>query len=147
MGFLSTLLGGGDAIKSIGDTVDKLFTSDLEKLEAQNEKYKAEREFNFKESQLLSQQNLAQTEVNKVEAASTNWFVSGWRPAVGWTCCASLSYVTVIEPLLRFTAQVLFGYTGSFPQIDTSITTTILIGMLGLGTIRMNEKIKGVESK
>ena len=31
-----------------------------------------------------------QLEVNKVEAASKSMFVSGWRPAVGWTCCIAL---------------------------------------------------------
>ena len=28
----------------------------------------------------------AQIEVNKVEAASSNLFVAGWRPFIGWTC-------------------------------------------------------------
>ena len=31
-----------------------------------------------------------QLEVNKVEAAHKNLFVSGWRPAVGWCCCLAL---------------------------------------------------------
>ena len=33
---------------------------------------------------------LAQLEVNKVEAAHKSLFVSGWRPAVGWSCCFAL---------------------------------------------------------
>ena len=32
----------------------------------------------------------AQLEVNKTEAAHKNLFVSGWRPAVGWTCCVEV---------------------------------------------------------
>ena len=32
-----------------------------------------------------------QLEVNKVEAASASLFVAGWRPAVGWSCCAMRS--------------------------------------------------------
>ena len=31
-------------------------------------------------------QQLAQLEVNKVEAAHKSLFVAGWRPAIGWTC-------------------------------------------------------------
>ena len=27
-----------------------------------------------------------QLEVNKVEAASSNMFVAGWRPFIGWVC-------------------------------------------------------------
>ena len=37
MSFLSTLFSGGDTVKAIGDTVDKMFTSDEERLEKQNE--------------------------------------------------------------------------------------------------------------
>ena len=29
-------------------------------------------------------QMTAQTDINKVEAANTSLFVSGWRPAIGW---------------------------------------------------------------
>lgn len=28
----------------------------------------------------------AQTDINKIEAASTDKFTSRWRPAVGWVC-------------------------------------------------------------
>ena len=39
---------------------------------------------------MVHQGNMAQIEVNKVEAASTNIFVAGWRPAIGWICGAGL---------------------------------------------------------
>ncbi len=87
----------------------------------------------------------AQTDINKVEAANTNWFVAGWRPCVGWICAIGLGYATLIEPFMRFIAVVFFSYSGTFPQIDLSITNTLLTGMLGLGSIRMYEKVKGVE--
>ena len=32
----------------------------------------------------------AQLEVNKTEAAHKSLFVSGWRPAVGWSCCLAM---------------------------------------------------------
>jgi hypothetical protein len=32
----------------------------------------------------------AQTQVNKVEAANPNLFVSGWRPAAGWVCTLAM---------------------------------------------------------
>jgi len=28
----------------------------------------------------------AQTETNKIEAATQKLFISGWRPALGWVC-------------------------------------------------------------
>ncbi|MDP3909039.1 MAG: 3TM-type holin [Gemmatimonadales bacterium] len=88
--------------------------------------------------------DLAQIEVNKVEAASTNWLIAGWRPFTGWTCAAGLAYVAILEPFARFITQVGFAYAGDFPVIDTSLTMQILIGMLGLGGLRSFEKTKKV---
>ena len=87
-----------------------------------------------------------QMEINKVEASSSDRFVSGWRPFVGWVCGFGLAYAAILEPLMRFIAT-LRGYTGTFPVIDTSITMQVLLGMLGLGVMRMREKEKGVNSK
>jgi len=87
----------------------------------------------------------AQIEVNKVEAASASLFVSGWRPHVGWVCGFALSYVSILEPIARFVAQVFYGYNGAFPVIDTTITMQVLLGLLGLGGMRTFEKLKGVD--
>ena len=86
-----------------------------------------------------------QIEVNKIEAASDNWFVAGWRPFVGWICGLGLGYATIIEPFARFVANMA-GYTGSFPVIDTTLTMQVLLGMLGLAGMRTREKEKGVTS-
>ena len=99
-------------------------------------------------AQLAAETDLAklQLQVNVEEAKSTNWFVAGWRPFVGWTCGAGLVYVAVLEPLARFAAKVAFGYSGEFPVISTDLTLQILMGMLGLGAMRSVEKIKGGEA-
>lgn len=89
--------------------------------------------------------DLAQIGVNVEEAKSTNWFVAGWRPAVGWICASALAYTAILEPFVRFVSTVIFKYAGSFPVIDTSLTTTVLLGMLGLGAMRTAEKIKDSE--
>lgn len=86
---------------------------------------------------------LAQIEVNKEEAKSESTFVAGWRPAVGWIGAFGLGYAAVVEPFLRFTAQVMFAYQGSFPSVDTNITMQILFGILGLGAMRSYDKLKG----
>jgi hypothetical protein len=87
--------------------------------------------------------DLAQLEVDRAEAASTSWFVAGWRPFVGWVCGAGLAYVAIIEPCARFTATM-SGYTGAFPPIDTTLTMQVLLGMLGMGALRTVEKTKDV---
>ena len=77
-----------------------------------------------------------QLEVNKVEAASKSLFVAGWRPAVGWSCCFALVYSTILSPILSIWFTV--------PPVDSSLLTTVLMGMLGLGALRSAEKIKNV---
>lgn len=90
---------------------------------------------------------LAQINVNNAEAENVSVFVSGWRPFVGWTCGAALAYVGLVEPLWRFFAVVIFGYTGVFPVIDATVTLQILTGMLGLAGVRTYEKVTGVSRK
>jgi hypothetical protein len=87
-----------------------------------------------------------QMDINKIEAGNSSVFVSGWRPFCGWVCGLGLGYVSIIEPIARFTAKMC-GYEGEFPQIDTSLTMQILMGMLGMGGLRSLDKIKGVASK
>ncbi len=89
---------------------------------------------------------LGQIQTNTAEAGSANWFVAGWRPAVGWICGVGLAYVSVIEPVARFTAQVGFHYVGAFPAIDTSLTMQVLIGMLGLTAARSYDKKQGTSA-
>jgi len=87
---------------------------------------------------------LAQIEVNKIEAAASSLFVAGWRPMVGWVCGAGLAYAAILEPIARFIATVVCAYVGVFPVIDTGITLQILMALLGLGGMRTFEKFKGV---
>jgi hypothetical protein len=87
--------------------------------------------------------NLAQISVNLEEAKSSNLLVSGWRPACGWICAFALGYVAIIEPLARFVSQVLIGYLGAFPAIDTTLTMQVLFGMLGIGAMRSYDKKQG----
>jgi hypothetical protein len=87
-----------------------------------------------------------QLDINKTEAASPNIFVSGWRPFIGWTCGAALAVQFVVAPILEWSAG-LFGYVVKFPILDTSLLTTLVFALLGLGGMRTAEKIKGVASK
>lgn len=83
-----------------------------------------------------------QMEINKIEAASDNIFKSGWRPFVGWSCGSAFLYAGLLEPLMRFIATVVYGYSGEFPVIDTSMMIPVLMGMLGMGAMRSYDKPK-----
>lgn len=87
---------------------------------------------------------LGQLEINKVEAGHESIFISGWRPFVGWVSASALAYSAIIEPIMRFIAEVCFAYLGKFPEIDTTITLQVLLAMLGFGAMRSYEK-KGLK--
>ena len=92
----------------------------------------------------LDSQVTAQIEVNKVEAASSSVFVAGWRPAVGWVGAIALAYSAILQPVMSWTASVIFKYTGGYPVINDDLLLYILGGMLGLGGMRTFEKYKNV---
>lgn len=142
MSFLTTLFSGGDTVKAIGDTVDKLFTSDEERLEKQNEYLKANREYDYLENKLIAEQNTAQTEVNKVEASSASWFVAGWRPAIGWVGALALFYQFIGYPLLCWIPGV---HTPPIP--NNGELYPLIMGMLGIGTLRSFDKWKGTDTR
>lgn len=89
---------------------------------------------------------VGQLEVNKAEANHKSIFVAGWRPAVGWTCAAGLAWNFIVQPILTWIAFIAEVDIGNAPKLDITELITILMGMLGLGTMRMNEKVKGVAS-
>jgi hypothetical protein len=88
----------------------------------------------------------AQLEINKTEAKHNSLFVSGWRPAVGWTCCLGMAANFLIIPMTNF-ALALASSNISIPLIDLETMLPVLLGMLGLGGMRSYEKSKGVARK
>jgi hypothetical protein len=89
------------------------------------------------------QLSLAQIEVNKVEAQHSNWFIAGWRPAVGWTCVVGLIYNFILYPLLLWFVAVT-GASIQPPPMFSDNLMELVLGMLGLGALRTYEKFKGV---
>mgnify|MGYP007100087780 CR=1 FL=1 len=104
----------------------------LKRLELQTELTKA-----------IMESEQGQLRVNEVEAASTNLFVSGWRPFVGWTCAIALVYSTIGVHLINY-ALALKGLP-ALPLLNTDELNTILYGMLGIGSMRSVEKISAVK--
>jgi Holin of 3TMs, for gene-transfer release len=87
-----------------------------------------------------------QLQINLEEAKSTNWFVAGWRPCIGWICGAAFAWHFVLEPLLSWVLVVIFHYSfgASLPKFDMESLLTVLLGMLGLGGLRTFEKYKEI---
>ena len=88
----------------------------------------------------------AQLAVNKVEASHTSLFVSGWRPAVGWVCCLGLGCNFLFIPVANFILTITESPI-TVPALDLSEMMPVLLGMLGLGSLRTYEKTKNVARK
>ena len=84
-----------------------------------------------------------QLDANKVEAASSSIWVSGWRPGAGWICVAALGMQYVARPLISWIAAVSGHPLPSLPGIDDNLWQ-LLVGLLGLGGLRTFEKVSGV---
>ena len=87
---------------------------------------------------------LEQIKVNTAEASSTNWFVAGWRPFVGWICGAGLFYATIMVNLFSWLSTAK-GWPLP-PKVDTDTLLYVLGALLGIGGLRTIEKVKGVAS-
>jgi hypothetical protein len=88
----------------------------------------------------------AQIEVNREEATSHSIFVAGWRPMVGWVCCAGLATNYLLVPVCNFILTITESPI-TVPPLDLSEMMPVLLGMLGLGGLRTYEKTKNVARK
>ena len=120
-----------------GKLIDKLFPDPAQRAAANYELLKLHQQG---ELAILAQEVAlakTQTDVNQEEAKSTNWFVSGWRPYIGWICGTGLAYQFLVYPIL-------IAFQPKIVSLDMGTLITLLAGMLGLGTLRSFEKSKGV---
>lgn len=87
---------------------------------------------------------LAQIEVNKIEAASSDFFKSSWRPFIGWVCGVAFAYHFVLQPIIIFVVALFGAQIPALPEFDMASLMTVLGGLLGLGGLRTYEKSKGL---
>ena len=88
--------------------------------------------------------NMAQVQVNQVEAQHRSSFVAGWRPFIGWVCGIALAYHFVLSPIIVFGIALSGAVVPEIPEFDMGSLMTVLMGMLGLGGLRTFEKSKGL---
>ena len=93
---------------------------------------------------LSHEQQLAQIEVNKAEAASGSLFKGGWRPFIGWVCGIAFCYHFVVQPIIIFVVALVGVNIPDLPNFNMNTLLTVLGGMLGIGGLRTYEKQKGL---
>ena len=78
---------------------------------------------------------LAQTDINKAEAQSTDP-LQHWRGGMGWVC--ALAY---LNNFLLAPYAIAFGL--HLPQVDMTQLGELTVGMLGLGGLHVYQKVNG----
>jgi hypothetical protein len=137
------LTGIGSLADLVGKVVDRVWPDATRAQEIKLELFKAEQAGALQELTNAWDNAKAQLAVNQVEAGSSNLFIAGWRPFVGWVCGIAMTYKFVIEPILIF-GFAAAGKQIDLPPFDFSVMITVLMAMLGLGGMRTFEKVKGV---
>ena len=138
MGLLSVLTGG-DLIKEIGATVRQVIPNP-----------EAQREFDLKIAELADKADeresallQGQIETNKIEAGSSNLFVAGWRPAIGWIGAGALGWTWIVAPLVNWIATLCGAHVNP-PALPADAIYPVILGMLGISASRTIEKMRGV---
>lgn len=127
----------------LGSVIDKIIPN-----VAERERAKAELALKLAENEtelvkLFAAQDQGQIEINKEEAKSNSLFVVGWRPAVGWICATGCAWAFILKPILDWGIAV-SGRAVTLPVFQTGELMSLLLGLLGMGTLRTYEKFKGV---
>jgi hypothetical protein len=114
--------------------IDRLFPDPAAKAAAELELLKMTQDGDLK-------QILGQLEINAKEAAHPSIFVAGWRPFFGWAGGVGFIYATIGQPLMAWLAQIK-GWPMP-PSINIDLLWVVVTGLLGIGTLRSVEKVKG----
>lgn len=114
-------------IDAVGNAIDRVFTSDDERLS---------------KAEVMAKM---QADISIAELQTRSIFLAGWRPFLGWMLALSIGFRIIVYPIALWIAGGFFHYT--LPPFDTSvdgIMTELIFGMLGLAGMRSYEKQKGL---
>jgi hypothetical protein len=142
---MSLLAAATALLPTISGLLDKLIPDPEARAKAQLDLLKLQQDGVFKELDAQLQINLAQAEINKVEAASQNGFQAGWRPLAGYMCVAGLGYEFLLRPLLPWALTVSGVEAPPLPSLD-GVLFELMFGMLGLGTLRTADRWKRINA-
>ncbi len=130
-------------VQVVGNIINKIIPDPQAQVAAQIQLLQLQQAGEFKEIDARLTEMTAQTDINKVEAANANVFVSGWRPFMGWVCGLAFATKYLFGPALLIVATYA-GHPFTMPVIDMTEMLPLLAGMLGLGAMRSYEKKNGV---
>ena len=74
--------------------------------------------------------------------AKRSLFLAGWRPLTGWSCALGVAWVFLGAPIARMVNTAL-GIDAPLPALPKDYLDELLLGLLGVASIRSFEKLKG----
>jgi hypothetical protein len=95
------------------------------------------------------QQQQGQIDLLKLDALSNDKFRAWGRPATIWICNVGLLYDFLIRPMLPWCVETFCSVTGyisvikPLPTLDGNTLLTMSTVLLGVGTMRTVDKLKG----
>ena len=138
MGLIDFSLGDiGSVFKDIREAITGKAIADPDKMAALDLKLK----------QLEQAANNGQISIDTEEAKSSNWFVAGWRPFIGWVGGFALAYSFIIQPLIIWVGEISGRSDLTAPNLQTGVLMNLVLAMLGFGGLRTFEKYKGINKK
>jgi hypothetical protein len=142
-------MGLVDFIAPILNIVDRIIPDPAQKAAAQLEVLKLQQSGELAQLTADVQLATAQTDINKVEAASPSLLVSGPRPALMWVGVLGIAYQWILVPIGTFAYTLYTSHGLPVPPPEMSTDVMWLVGsLMGLHVgARSVEKIKGVAAQ
>lgn len=87
---------------------------------------------------------LGQISINLEDAKAGGIYRAGWRPFLGWTCGVALAWEWVLKQIF-VTVWILAADAAlpALPQLNIEQIAGLVLALLGLGTMRTIERVKG----
>jgi hypothetical protein len=134
-----------DSVLNFGSKLlDKFIPDPAQKAAAQLELVKLSQSGELAKLAADTQLAQGQLDINKIEAASSDRFVSGGRPFIIWVCGVGLGVQFIVSPLLTFFAELCFNKHIVMPNLDTGTLLALLASLLGTSYMRSQEKLRGI---
>lgn len=133
---MSDITSIGSIADLIKDGIDKIWPDPAQRVQARAQLIQAQQAGAFKEMDATLQLAVEQIKANAAEAATPGFH---FRDGAGWVCVVAFGLMALKAPLEWGAA--LLGHPVTLPAVDTSVTTDMLLGLLGLGGLHTYQSI------
>lgn len=125
------------------DLLKKLFPDPATQAEAQFKLLQLAQSGELASLQSVTDLAKGQQAINLADAQGQSAMQRNGRPFIVWVCGVALAWDTVLKPMVTYGAALAGHPLPTLPNLQTEQLYTIMAGVLGLGSLRTVEKIKG----